>query len=96
MNSDRAKWFALALLPLLAACEDGMGGVKSASAFGEANEMTNMAQVIDPDPQYEDAVPVTSARSASQAVDRYNTDTVKKPVRQTSTTSISNSTGSKQ
>ena len=81
MNIDRARWMALAAtLPLLAGCEQGINGtVKPASTFGEANRQTMMAQVIDPDPQYEYLDPATSADHAAQAVERYRTDKVKKP-----------------
>lgn len=93
MNSDRMRLLALSLLPLLAACEHDMPGAKAASTFGEANRQTLMAQVIDPDPQYESAVPPTSAEHAAQAVDRYKRDAVKKPdkVRSTQVSSGSSS-----
>ena len=88
MNSDRGKMLALVLLatPPLAACvHDGAGTGTPASSFGEANRQTMLAQVIEPDPQYEDATPPASAAKAGQAVERYRKDTVKKPERVSST-----------
>lgn len=76
---------ALALSLALSGCEDSQnGGVKSASNFGDANRMTLMAQVIDPDPQYSEPMQ-TSAEHAAQAVDRVRKDEVKKPDRVRST-----------
>lgn len=76
----------LAALPLLAGCEYGANGaVKSASAFGEANRQTMMAQVVDPDPQYEYLDPATSGDHAAQAIDRYRKGAVKQPDKVTST-----------
>ncbi len=60
--------------------------------FGEANRQTMMAQVIDPDPQY-DKPAVTSGEVGEQAVTRYREGKVTKPATQT-TTSGSSSTGS--
>lgn len=86
MNIDRLRWLALAALPLLAACEhDFMGTEKPASTFGEANRQTLMAQVIDPDPEYDTLVPPTSGEHAGQAAERYRTDKVKKPEKVKST-----------
>lgn len=53
-----------------------MGGPDN---FGEANRQTLAAQVVDPSPVYDTAVPTTSAEHAGQAADRYRTDKVKKP-----------------
>lgn len=93
MNSDRFRWICLAALPLLAACEhDGMGEVKS--TFGEANRQTMMAQVVDPEPEYDTLVPATSAEHAAQAIDRYSKGTVKQPDRVRSTISTSGSSSS--
>lgn len=93
MNSDRAGWLALATIPLLAACaHDGAG--PPASTFGEANRQTMLAQVIEPDNQYETLVAPSSAGKAAQAIDRYRRDAVKKPERVRSTTTGSSSTTS--
>ncbi len=90
MNSDRARPLTLALvlaiLPLLAACEYDQAGTEPIATFGEANNQTNMAQVIDPDPQYEYLDPATSGEHAAQAIERYRKDKVKKPERIDSTT----------
>jgi hypothetical protein len=85
MNTDRARWLALAVLPLLAGCEHDFAGGKPASTFGEANRQTMMAQVVDPEPEYDTLVPPTSAEHAGQAVDRYRKGAVKQPERVTST-----------
>lgn len=64
----------------LAGCTAESGDLASTGpAFGEANRQTMMAQVIDPDPQYEYADPETSGDHAAQAIARYRTDKVKKP-----------------
>lgn len=86
MNIDRTRWIALAALPLLAGCAfDEDQSIKSASSFGEPNRQTMMAQVIDPDPQYEYLDPATSGEHAAQAIDRYRTGAVKQPDKVTST-----------
>ena len=46
--------------------------------FGEANRMTMMAQVVNPDPVYDEDM-VTSGEHASDAVERYRNDQVKQP-----------------
>ena len=51
------------------------------TTMGEARAQTLAAQVIDPDPQYEYLSPATSGQHAAKAVERYRTDTVKKPER---------------
>lgn len=79
----------------LAGCtQDGVMSA-SASSFGEANRQTMAAQIIDPDPQYDTAVPASSGDHAADAVDRYNKDQVKKPekVRTTNVGSGSGSSG---
>ena len=92
MNIDRPRWIgAIALggtaVLLLSGCETGMNTPPGAASFGEPNRQTMMAQVIDPDPQY-DAAATSSAEHAAQAVTRYRTDKVKQPVK-TSTTQVS-------
>lgn len=93
MNSDRAKWLALVAVPLLGACVHDSAGTAPLSTFGEANRQTMLAQVVDPDPVYDSAVPPAHAGKAAQAVDRYRKDTVKKPERVRSTT-VSSGSGS--
>ena len=82
MRSDRRfVWLTIAALPLLAACAHDQAGLDgSASTFGEANRQTMLAQVIDPEPQY-DADATSSANHAAQAVERYRTGKVKEPDR---------------
>ena len=57
------------------------------AAFGEANRQTMMAQVIDPDPVYEEPM-VGSGEHAADAVERYRTDSVKEPESISTTTRI--------
>lgn len=49
------------------------------ATFGNAVRQTMAAQVVNPDPQYENPIPTTEAAKAGAAVDRYRTDKVKKP-----------------
>lgn len=91
MNIDPRLWLPIALAPLLAGCEQtaaDLGGVKS--TFGEANRQTMLAQVIEPDPQYDTLGSPSSAEHAAQAVTRYRTDKIKQPERIRTTESISN------
>lgn len=96
MNSERAKWLALAAVTLLAACDQDVKSTGAPpAAFGEANRQTMLAQVVDPDPVYDGAVAPSSAGKAAQATERYRKDTVKRPERVRSTSvSSSNSSGS--
>ena len=50
--------------------------------FGEAVKQTMMAQVIDPDPEYDTLVPESSGEHAADAIERYRNDSVKQPERQ--------------
>ena len=50
--------------------------------FGESVKQTMMAQVIDPDPQYDTLVHESSGDHAAQAIGRYRTDSVKEPKQQ--------------
>lgn len=100
MNTERSRlphrplaWaLALSATALLGGCQYKDGSIKSASDFGEANRQTLMAQVIDPDPQYEFLDPATSGDHAAQAIDRYRKGMVKQPDKVTST-SISSGGG---
>ncbi|MFM5949602.1 MAG: hypothetical protein ACKOPM_10300 [Novosphingobium sp.] len=76
---------ALGLVLVLGGCEHSMGDKTAAAAkFGDANRMTMAAQVVNPDPQYDQ--PMTgSAESAAKAVERWRTDRVKKPEKVRST-----------
>lgn len=96
MNSDRAKWLVLPSVLVLVACVHDGQGRPPASTFGEANRQTMMAQVVDPEPEYDSVVPAASAAKAAQATERYRKDNVKKPerVRSTAVSGGSSSTGS--
>jgi hypothetical protein len=68
----------------LGACEHGPNGAPYMGGpdnFGEANRQTLAAQVVDPAPVYDTAVPETHAEHAAQAVERYRMDKVKLPDR---------------
>jgi hypothetical protein len=86
----------LAATALLAGCmgDDLASTGKPASSFGEANRQTMMAQIINPEPEYDTLVPPSSAQHAAQAIDRYATDRVKQPERVSSTESITSGSGS--
>lgn len=85
----RSKPLAIAALMActgLAACAtDGAGGpngypyMGGPDNFGEANRVTMAAQVVDPVPEYDTALPEHGAEHAGQAAERYRTDKVKKP-----------------
>jgi hypothetical protein len=95
MNSDRARRIAcLALLPFAAGCASipSIYEQPGDAAFGEANRQTMMAQVIDPDPVYEEPM-VTSGEHAADAVERYRTDNVKEPDSISTTRSVSGGSG---
>lgn len=78
MSSSARSLIAVGgLLIMLGGCEHTLGD-KDATKFGEPNRMTMAAQVVNPDPQYDQ--PMTgSGDSAAQAVERWRTDAVKKP-----------------
>lgn len=83
MISDRLwKAAGLLMVPAMVGCGAYPPPLSEANAakFGEANRQTMMAQVVDPDPTYDGPL-VTSGNKAEQAIDRYNTDTVKQPTR---------------
>ena len=70
----------------LAGCvtDDGIMGLGD-TGFGDANRQTMAAQVIDPNPVYEDPIPPTSADNAVDAIDRLRNDQVKQPERVSTT-----------
>ena len=79
MNSKRVLVLAGGLA--LSACaqhHSARSGHINAADFGEANRQTMLAQVIDPDPVYDEPL-TTSGEHAGQAVERYRTDRVKQP-----------------
>ncbi|WP_336985679.1 hypothetical protein [Altererythrobacter aquiaggeris] len=65
---------------------DAPGDVK----FGEYNRQTMMAQVIDPNPVYDEPA-VSSGDHASNAIERYRTDNVKQPEGISTTDSVTGS-----
>ncbi len=65
-----------------------------ADNFGEASRQTFAAQVIDPDPQYDTAVPATSGDTVAAAIQRNRSDTVKQPPKESTTAGTSGSGGS--
>lgn len=78
--------FLGACVLLVAGCTNDAVMSASAASWGEANRQTMAAQIIDPDPQYDTAVPASSGDHAAKAVDRYNKDQVKKPDKVRTTT----------
>lgn len=73
MSFDRRIAVAALAMALSAGC------TPTDVTLGNAVRTTMAAQIVDPDPQYEGAVPTTDAVKASAAVDRYRGDRVKKP-----------------
>lgn len=47
--------------------------------IGNSVRQTMAAQIVDPDPQYDQPVHTTDAAKTAAAVDRYRTDRVKQP-----------------
>ena len=70
---------AIAAVSLATACaETSIFERPGDAAFGEANRQTMMAQVVNPDPVYDEEM-TTSGEHAADAVERYRTDNVKQP-----------------
>jgi len=90
---------AIAATGLLAGCAAGsldhLAGADP--TWGEANRQTMAAQVIDPAPQYDTAVPESSGDHAAQAIERYRKGTVKEPdrIRTTNAGSLGSGGGGK-
>ena len=77
-----ARAILLALTAALAACAEqqvASSNMGDDDNFGEANRQTMAAQIIDPSPAYSTLVPETSGAHSAQAIERYNTDKVKRP-----------------
>ena len=72
MNFDR-RMVVAAVLALTAGC------TPTDATFGNAVRQTMAAQVVDPDPQHDGAIPTTEAAKTAAAVKRYRSDTVKQP-----------------
>lgn len=95
MRIDRiVRAAAIAALPLLAGCASIPSYFEQPgdSKFGEANEETFMAQVVDPAPVYAGPM-VTSGDHAADAIDRYNNGAVKEPDRITTTSGTGGGSG---
>lgn len=93
MPIDRKVLIALPLAAAVAGCNQGeVASTGPVAQFGDANRMTMMAQVIDPDPQYAEPMQ-TSGDHAAQAIDRFRTDKVKKPERVRSTQNVTGGGG---
>ena len=80
MTTDRIRLaLAIAALGLTSACADkSIFDAPGDASFGEANRQTMMAQVVNPEPEY-DTEMTTSGDHAQQAIDRYRKDQVKQP-----------------
>lgn len=78
----RLAVFALAV-PLVAGCTTSQSMKYGADdeGWGEANRQTMAAQIIDPAPQYDHAVPETGGEHVADALQRYRDDKVKRPER---------------
>jgi hypothetical protein len=90
MSSDRTRRLAaFVLLSLLAGCASvpPITEQPGDAPFGEANRQTMMAQVVNPEPVYDEPM-ITSGEHAQQAVERYATDTVKQPESVTTTEGV--------
>lgn len=78
----------------LAGCTaNGRSVLNPVDNWGEANRQTMAAQIIDPTPVYDYAVPASSGDLAAKAIERYRTDKVKKPER-VQTTNVGTGSGS--
>jgi hypothetical protein len=81
MNIDRLRGILVILSALsLSACEHSVFEEPGDSAFGEANRQTMMAQVIDPDPQYDEPAAGNGVQ-AQRALEKYTAGTVEQPER---------------
>lgn len=98
MPIDRLRTLVLiGLAGCLAGCAStSAGGLQLGKAdnFGEAYRQTFAAQIINPNPEYADPVPLSSGAKAVAALERYRTDNVKQPARQSLSNVGSKSGGS--
>ena len=81
MNIDPKKVaFVLGASAMLSACAtDPKTGDFVQYEFGDAVKQTMMAQVVDPDPEYETLVPESSGERSSAAIKRYREGNVTQP-----------------
>ena len=74
---------ALGLLVSLAGCtSSGELKLGAKDNWGEANRQTFAAQIINPSPEYTEPFAPSSGAQAAKAIERYRTDKVKQPERQ--------------
>lgn len=94
MNIDRARRAALvAGVLLLAGCTHNLITEEPGDLrFGESNRQTLMAQVVDPDPVYNEPQ-VYSGAHAAQAIEAYRSGTVKEPDRLKTTSAVGGGSG---
>lgn len=91
MNIDPCKAvIALAGLVALSGCTQSLLEEPGDSTFGEANRQTMMAQIVDPEPVYDQPM-TTSGENAANAVERYRKGTVKEPAADSTTQGSSGS-----
>ena len=78
-----AAALAFGLLLGLAGCTSS-GDLKLGAKdnWGAANRQTFAAQIINPSPEYTEPFAPSSGAQAAQAIERYRTDKVKQPERQ--------------
>lgn len=90
MLSDRFRTIVLiGIAGCISGCASSSSGglrLKQADNWGEAYRQTFAAQIINPAPEYDDPVPLSSGARAVAALERYRTDTVKQPARQSLST----------
>jgi type IV pilus biogenesis protein CpaD/CtpE len=83
MAIDRTRLIAvLAGAAALSGCASGQAsmGWGKGDNFGEASRQTFAAQVINPNPVYDEPYAVGNGAKAAAAVERYRTDKVKVPM----------------
>ena len=82
---SRVQFIAAAVLSVLVlgACQTddphGLPYLGGKDNFGEANRQTYAAQIVDPAPVYDRAVPESDGQHAAAAIERYHTDKIKQP-----------------
>lgn len=93
MPIDRLRTLALiSLAGCIAGCASSSGGglkLGQADNWGEAYRQTLAAQIINPDREYDEPFAASSGAHVVAALERYRTDKVKQPARQ----SLSNVVG---
>ena len=87
MNSKHLRIIVLTASALATAgCATGSGtDFMGDESWGEANRRTMAAQVVDPNPVYETAIPPTTAVNAVTAIEHYRDGTVEEPERVSTT-----------